>query len=124
MDFQLQVPKEDLVFYGKSDLIAQITDELRNNPESCFSLNVISWYNSAYAQPSDFSSCIYQVDVDKQKCIDLYADSLESNPTIGSSLDFIVDTASALGRVDGRRLINNFCRLARRTLIERLAPRV
>lgn len=124
MDFQLRVPKEDLEFYGQSDLLAQIADELRNNPESCFSLNVLSWYNSAYAQSTDFSSCIYQVDVDKQKCIDLYADSLTVEPTIGSSLDFIVDTASAVGRRDGRRLINNFCRLARRSLIERLAPRI
>lgn len=38
--------------------------------------------------------------------------------SVGGAFDFILDTASALGRRDGRRLIINFCRLLRRALIE------
>ena len=42
--------------------------------------------------------------------------------TVGEAFDFIIDTASALGRRDGRRLILNLCRLLRRALVENVAP--
>lgn len=122
-NFEL-IPRDDFLYYGQSDLLGQITDELRDSPSSCFSRNVFAWYNSAYAPGNIDDTCVYQVDANKQLCIELYGDPEANQPSIGSSLDFLVDTAAALGRRDGRRLILNFCRLARRALIERKAPRV
>lgn len=121
--FDLQ-PKEDISYFGNSDLIGQITDQLRNCPDSCFSQNVFAWYNASYEALTNSEDCSYQVNADRQLCADLYGEPGEGDITVGEAFDFIVSTAVAVGRRDGRRLLLNFCRLARRALIEQTSQTV
>lgn len=54
-----------ILYYGHADLLAQIGHELASRPDSCFSKNVLSWYNALYsAQNTNFDDCRYQTDVE------------------------------------------------------------
>lgn len=57
-----------IVYYGNSDLIGQIADELIRNPDSCFALNVLAWYDALYSATPPEQSCSYQVLIDQDKC--------------------------------------------------------
>jgi hypothetical protein len=67
--YNLEPPDPNLEFWGNSDLLAQIADELRNHPDTCFSRNVIAWYTSAYAPLIDeLTDCSYQIDINQSLC--------------------------------------------------------
>lgn len=105
------IAKQDLVYYGSSDLLAQICDELRNNPESCFARNVMAWYNEAYASLSDNSSCSYQVETDESLCNPNLISKPESiEELVNIMIDFVNGNSANLRRV----IIGVACREARR----------
>lgn len=112
-------PREDIQYYGKSDLLAQIADELRNCPDSCFSLNVIAWYNAEYSALSGVEGCSYQVAIDEEKC----PDSEDSTPeTIEDVIDIVTGFLEGKPRRVARALIGIICRQLRRNNVVRTAP--
>lgn len=52
--------KEDYYWEG-GDIIAQIAWELANKPDSCFSKDVNSWYNSLYSELGQLEDCSYRL---------------------------------------------------------------
>jgi hypothetical protein len=74
--FKLDVP-EGLVFRGDSELLAQVTQELTTCPGSCFTQNVLAWYNSLYSELSSFEDCRYQVEINQELCDCDLGDSTE-----------------------------------------------
>lgn len=104
--------EKEIVYYGHADLLAQIGHELAANPDSCFSKNVLAWYNATYvAQSVEFTDCSYQVE--------------QESP---STLTDVIDIISAFVQGKGRRLarasIKIICRESQRLLTESTAPSV
>jgi hypothetical protein len=58
VDFQ---PESAMQYLGQSDLIAQVIYELKNKPNSCMAINLLSWYNALYSASPNDTSCLYQV---------------------------------------------------------------
>lgn len=114
-------PEDSPTYYGKSDLLCQIADELRNRPESCFSKNVFAWYNAEYSALSDLEACEYQVEINEALCP-------EDEGAVPDTLEDIVDIILGFTSGDNRRVtraaIGIICREARRRNIEQTAPEV
>ena len=114
------IPRSDLSYYGKSDLLAQISDELRNNPDSCFAQNVIAWYNAEYSALGEVEACEYQVAINEKLCPDD-----DDNPvpeTLTDVIDIIGGFVEGKPRRVGRAAIRIICREATRNNKLRTAP--
>jgi hypothetical protein len=101
-----------ILYYGHADLLAQIGHELASSPDSCFSKNVISWYNALYsAGDTNFVDCSYQIE--------------QQSP---SSLEDVIDVISSFVQGKNRRLarasIRIICRESQRLLTESNAPSI
>lgn len=101
-----------ILYYGHADLLAQIGHELASRPDSCFSKNVLAWYNATYvAESLDFSDCSYQVE--------------QQAP---STLEDVIDVISSFVQGKNRRLaraaIRIICRESQRLLTENTAQDV
>lgn len=105
-----------LVYYGKSDILAQITQEVSCNPDSCFSRNLLAWYNSSYDELSDFDDCRYQVEVNVALC--------EQDPpsTLEEIIDILVGFVSGNNRRIANAAIRIICREALRRVTIEKAP--
>lgn len=114
----------DLTFYGKSELLAQLAQELECNPDSCLTRNVNAWYNSLYSELSDFSDCRYQVEINQELCekVDTPDKLLELLRAfvLGNVeeviLEWLIDEIVKEGRRAGKRTIDSIERRLRRGL--------
>lgn len=61
---------QELEYYGSSDLLAQIANELQCNPESCFAQNAMAWYNALYSASGSFDDCRYQIQTEKPSSLE------------------------------------------------------
>lgn len=118
--FELK-PQDYPTYYGKSDILAQIADELRNRPNSCFARNVIAWYNAEYSALSDLEGCEYQVEINQELCE-------EDEGLVPDNIEDIVDLIGAFTQGKSRKVaqvaIRIACREARRRNIERTSQGV
>lgn len=114
-------PQDYPSYYGNSDILAQIADELRNRPDSCFAKNVRAWYNAEYSALADLEGCEYQVEINQELC------EVEENPT-AETLEDVIDIFVGFIENNPRRVarasIGIICREVRRRNIERTAPQV
>lgn len=114
-------PEDSPTYYGRSDLLCQIADELRNRPDSCLSKNVFAWYNAEYSALEDLEGCEYQVEINEALCP-------EDEGIVPDSIEDIIDIILGFTQGDSRRVsraaIGVICREARRRNIERTAPEV
>ena len=94
-------------------MIDQIAYQIERYPESDLTNRLIEFYNAQYRA--------LEGDLDPYTVCEPGEGDLT---TIGQAFDFILETAEALGRRDGRRLILNTCRLLRRALIERVSTTI
>jgi hypothetical protein len=108
---RLEVP-EGLVFRGDSELLAQITHELTNCPDSCFSQNILAWYNSLYSELSDFTDCRHQVEINQDLC------ECELGDTTEDAIDALVAIVEGKPRRVARVLIKVACREALRQVVQ------
>lgn len=106
---KLDVP-EGLVFRGDSELLAQITSELTTCPESCFSQNVLAWYNSLYSELSSFEDCRYQVRINEELC----------ECDLGDTTEDAVDALTAIVAGKPRRLAQVIIRVACRQALRKV----
>ena len=94
---------EQLFYYGNSDLLAQLVQELQCHPDSCFSKDVFSWYNELYSSSEEFSDCRFRVD-----------------PSVPDSLEDAIEILLALVAGQNRRIalvaIRIICRETQRRL--------
>lgn len=115
------LPDESPTYYGRSDLLCQIADELRNRPDSCFAKNVVAWYNAEYSALSDLVACEYQVEINEALCP-------ENENTTPETIEDIVDLIGAFTEGKTRRVaqaaIRIACREALRQNIERTSQNV
>lgn len=110
------VPEDYPTYYGNSDILAQIADELRNNPSSCFAENVRAWYNAEYSALSGVQECEYQIRINQELCEE------SGNPNV-ETIEDIVDAIGSFSQGKSRRVVRAAiriaCREARRRNIER-----
>lgn len=108
----------NIVYYGNSDLLGQIADELNRHPDSCFSKNVKAWYDAEYSASEENLSCSYQVEINQDLCQGEPGDTLEDG----------IDALLAIVRGQPRRLarasVRIICREANRRIIENTSQRV
>lgn len=76
-----------------SDLLRLIEDELRRYPNSCFSKNVMAWYNALYRALSYSGDCTYQVQINQSLC----------DPQFPTSASDIIADIVFLGSLENRR---------------------
>lgn len=114
-------PDDSPRYYGSSDLLCQVADELRNRPDSCFAKNVLSWYNAEYSAASDLEACEYQVEINQELCEDAEDPTIE---TIEDIVDAIGSFALGKPRRVVRAAIRIACREALRRNIERTSSEV
>ena len=119
--FELE-PQETVNYWGKSDLLAQIADELRNCPDSCFAQNVIAWYNAEYSALSSITDCSYQVRINEELCPE--CPDAEPPSTIEDVVDILVGFTQGRPRRVGRALLRIACREALRQQTTNTAPNV
>lgn len=94
-----------ILYYGHADLLAQIGHELATRPDSCFSKNVISWYNALYsASNTNFDDCRYQTDVEPPSTLEDVIDAIELFNT-GKSRQIALVAIRLICREAQRRLI-------------------
>lgn len=118
--FELK-PQDYPTYYGASDILCQITDELRNRPDSCFSQNLIAWYNAEYSALSDLEGCEYQVAINQNLC----EDSEDGTPeTVEDVIDVVFGFLEGKPRRVARAIIGIVCREIRRRNTIRTAPDV
>lgn len=79
--------QDGLVYYGSSDLLAQIADTLQRCPDSCFAKNTLAYYNSLYSELSDPIDCSYQVEINQELCPKAVIESFDEG--LGLLLDFV-----------------------------------
>lgn len=114
--FDFNSPKRDLNYWGCSDFLGQLSDEIRNYPDSCFAQNAVAWYNTAYAE-DEFRDCRYQVAINEELCplsnpeseeelLDLLFNSALTD--IPSTLTtYLVNKALEQGQEEGKKFIND-----------------
>jgi hypothetical protein len=105
-----------LVYYGNSDLLAQIAEEITCNPTSCLSKNLLAWYDMAYANQFEFNDCKYQVEINQELC--------ETKPpaTLTDVIELISAFMSNKPRRIARAALRIICREALRRITETTAP--
>lgn len=104
----------DIEYYGNSDLIAQIADELQNRPDSCFAENCLAWYNSLYSELSESVDCKYQEQIDGSQC----EDSDNEPETLTDVIDVLTGFVQGNGIRVARATLRIICREAQRQVIE------
>ena len=95
---------QQVQYYGHSDILAQVADELNNRPQSCLAVNLTSWYNSLYSEP-EFSDCRYQEEGEQ-----------EEPSTLEDVIDIILSFVSGQNRRVALVAIRIICREAQRQL--------
>lgn len=103
-------------YYGNSDLLAQIANELQVAPESCFSKNVLSWYNETYVSSNEFEDCRHQIEIRADLC------EQEPPSTIEELVNIIVGFVSGNNRRIANAVIRIVCREALRQVTIEQAP--
>lgn len=107
-----------LVYYGNSDLLAQIAEEITCNPSSCLSKNILAWYDMAYASQLDINNCSYQVEINQNLC------EIQPPSTLTNVIDLISAFLSNKPRRVARAALRIICREALRKITERTAPSI
>lgn len=105
-----------VIYYGNSDFLGQIAEEITCNPESCLSKNLLSWYNVAYATEDRFDDCRYQIEINAALC--------EQDPpsTLEEIIDILVGFVSGNNRRIANAAIRIICREALRRVTIEKAP--
>jgi len=101
-----------------SDLLRLIEDELRRYPNSCFSKNVVAWYNALHRALSYSGDCSYQVQINQSLCDQQFPTS--ANDVIAD----IVFLGSLVDRREALRMNQYIFRTARRMISESKAGEV
>lgn len=83
MNHSEMLPRYDAVWYGNADILAQIADELRNNPHGCMAVNLLAWYNAVYTALSESADCSYQVKINTKLC------STKTPTSVTDSVDIV-----------------------------------
>jgi hypothetical protein len=109
---------QPITYYGEADILGQLSYELINNPNSCLSKNLVSWYNALYSASPNLNDCSYQAEINESLCssnlasnsaqLTSYLNSLIFQGVDTVLIDFLVGVASKLSKTAGRKLINDY----------------